>query len=113
MSDDDEIRRLRKEVLRAKQQYSRLREVESKKRGQKSAYFPVKDYVEGGEYGKIDATDASEVFDALGIAYEIYGHDDEWSVIKIVQLPTRRATRSYDAALESVGVDPDPSEDEV
>jgi len=45
----------------------------------------------------------SDALDRLGIAHDVFGHDDTWSVIKIYPAP-RRLRLNYTQALESVGV---------
>jgi len=88
MSEADEIQELRNEVRSL-----RRRMIEAKGRG----YFVA--VPENRSY------DVGPVLDSLGIDYDIFGHNEEWSVFKIY-LPRTKAGYTYEGALEAVGVNP-------
>ena len=87
MSEDKEIQELRKEVRR-------LRRLAVERMG-RSYYVAMKD----------DRTyDVGSALDKLKIEYDVFGHDREWSVMKM-SLPRTKAGRTYEGALDAVGVD--------
>jgi len=45
----------------------------------------------------------SEALDRLGIAHDVFGHDETWSVMKMY-LPPRKVRHNYTQAMMAVGV---------
>ena len=89
----------RREIQELRNEVSRMRRgmIEAKGRGQEDEYFVA--VPENKSY------DIGPVLDSLGIDYDTFGHNEEWSVLKIY-LPRSRSGHTYEGALEAVGVDP-------